>query len=130
MMQKDLPDRRSAIAKADMDARLLDRQNEHARFTTSSTSTTFDFLCRYHFGRCLECAPEATGYSRCETIITFGNRGRSQLRRGARRGKPIAQHQTIQIKLADMATKIEASRLLIHSASAKKDRQERCDLEA
>src|SRR6185503_9632036 len=45
-------------------------------------------------------------------------------------GKPIAQHQTIQIKLADMATKIEASRLLIYSASAKKDRRERCDLDA
>jgi len=45
-------------------------------------------------------------------------------------GKPIAQHQTIQIKLADMATKIEASRLLIYSAAEKKDRGERCDLEA
>ncbi len=44
-------------------------------------------------------------------------------------GKPIAQHQTIQIKLADMATRIEASRLLIESAAAKKDRGERCDLE-
>ena len=45
-------------------------------------------------------------------------------------GKPIAQHQTIQIKLAEMATKIEASRLLVYSASAKRDRGERCDLEA
>jgi alkylation response protein AidB-like acyl-CoA dehydrogenase len=45
-------------------------------------------------------------------------------------GKPIAQHQTIQIKLADMATRIEASRLLIYSAAAKKDRGERCDIEA
>ena len=45
-------------------------------------------------------------------------------------GKPIAQHQTIQIKLAEMATRIEASRLLVYSASAKKDRHERCDLEA
>ena len=45
-------------------------------------------------------------------------------------GKPISQHQTIQIKLADMATRIEASRLLVYSASAKKDRRERCDLEA
>jgi alkylation response protein AidB-like acyl-CoA dehydrogenase len=45
-------------------------------------------------------------------------------------GQPIAQHQTIQIKLADMATKIEASRLLIYSAAAKKDRRERCDVEA
>ena len=44
-------------------------------------------------------------------------------------GKPIAHHQTIQIKLADMATKIEASRLLIYSAATKKDRRERCDLE-
>jgi len=45
-------------------------------------------------------------------------------------GKPIAQHQLIQAKLADMATKIEASRLLIESAAEKKDRGERCDLEA
>ncbi len=45
-------------------------------------------------------------------------------------GKPIAQHQTIQIKLAQMATRIEASRLLIYSAAAKKDRRERCDVEA
>ena len=45
-------------------------------------------------------------------------------------GKPIASHQSIQIKLAQMGTRIEASRLLIYSAAAKKDRQERCDLEA
>jgi alkylation response protein AidB-like acyl-CoA dehydrogenase len=45
-------------------------------------------------------------------------------------GKPICEHQTIQIKLADMATKIEASRLLIYSAAEKRDRGERCDLEA
>ena len=45
-------------------------------------------------------------------------------------GVPIAQHQAIQIKLADMYTKIEASRLLVEQASAKKDAGERCDLEA
>lgn len=45
-------------------------------------------------------------------------------------GKPICEHQSIQIKLADMATKIEASRLLVDSAARKKDRGERCDLEA
>ena len=45
-------------------------------------------------------------------------------------GKPICEHQAIQLKLADMATKIEASRLLIYAAAEKKDRGERCDLEA
>ncbi len=45
-------------------------------------------------------------------------------------GKPIAEYQTIQNKLADMATRIEASRLLIYSACEKRDRGERCDLEA
>jgi alkylation response protein AidB-like acyl-CoA dehydrogenase len=45
-------------------------------------------------------------------------------------GQPIARHQAIQLKLADMATKIEASRLLVQQAAAKKDRGERCDLEA
>jgi alkylation response protein AidB-like acyl-CoA dehydrogenase len=44
-------------------------------------------------------------------------------------GKPISEHQTIQIKLADMATRIEASRLLIYSAAEKMDRGERSDLE-
>jgi alkylation response protein AidB-like acyl-CoA dehydrogenase len=45
-------------------------------------------------------------------------------------GKPIAEHQAIQLKLADMATKIEASRLLTYQAADKKDRGERCDVEA
>ncbi len=45
-------------------------------------------------------------------------------------GKPIAQHQAIQLKLADMATKIEAARLLLQKAARKKDGGERCDLEA
>ena len=45
-------------------------------------------------------------------------------------GKPIGQHQAIQIKLASMATKIEASRLLVMQAAEKKARGERADLEA
>jgi len=45
-------------------------------------------------------------------------------------GKPIAQHQAIQIKLAEMATRLEASRLLVRQAAQKKDAGERCDLEA
>ena len=44
-------------------------------------------------------------------------------------GKPICQHQAIQAKLADMATKLEAARLLTYSAAEKKNRGERCDLE-
>ena len=45
-------------------------------------------------------------------------------------GKPIAEHQAIQMMLADMATKIEAARQLTRFAAEKKDRGERCDLEA
>ena len=45
-------------------------------------------------------------------------------------GKPIAQHQAIQLKLADMATRVEASRLLIDQAARKYDTGERCDLES
>ena len=45
-------------------------------------------------------------------------------------GKPIAEHQTIQIKLAQMATRIEASRLLVYAAARRKDKRERCDVEA
>ena len=45
-------------------------------------------------------------------------------------GKPIASHQAIQLKLADMATRVEASKLLIEQAARKYDTGERCDLEA
>jgi alkylation response protein AidB-like acyl-CoA dehydrogenase len=45
-------------------------------------------------------------------------------------GKPIAQHQAIQEKLADMATKLEAARLLTRSAAERKEAGERCDVEA
>ncbi|HEV3124117.1 MAG TPA: acyl-CoA dehydrogenase family protein [Candidatus Dormibacteraeota bacterium] len=45
-------------------------------------------------------------------------------------GKPIAQHQAIQFKLADMATKIEAARLLTNMAARRKDAGERTDVES
>ena len=42
-------------------------------------------------------------------------------------GKPICEHQAIQIKLADMATRVEAARLLTESAARAYDSGERCD---
>ena len=45
-------------------------------------------------------------------------------------GKPIAEHQAIQFKLAEMATKVEAARLMTRKAAALKDAGERSDLEA
>jgi alkylation response protein AidB-like acyl-CoA dehydrogenase len=44
-------------------------------------------------------------------------------------GVPIAQHQAIQFKLSDMATKIQAARLLTNFAARKKDAGERADIE-
>jgi alkylation response protein AidB-like acyl-CoA dehydrogenase len=45
-------------------------------------------------------------------------------------GRPIAQHQAIQFKLAEMATKLEAARLLTAEAARKVDAGERADLAA
>jgi alkylation response protein AidB-like acyl-CoA dehydrogenase len=45
-------------------------------------------------------------------------------------GKPIGEHQSIQIKLADMATRVESARLLTESAARAFDTGDRCDLEA
>jgi len=45
-------------------------------------------------------------------------------------GKPIVEHQAIQLKLAEMASRVEASKLLIESAANKYDSGDRCDLEA
>ena len=59
----------------------------------------------------------------CEEAIRYA-RERSAF------GKPIAQHQAIQLKLAQMATKTEAARLLMLQAAERKDAGERADLEA
>lgn len=45
-------------------------------------------------------------------------------------GKPIHKHQAIQLMLADMATRTEAARLLVHRAAEAFDKGERCDMEA
>ncbi|HMC38131.1 MAG TPA: acyl-CoA dehydrogenase family protein [Acidimicrobiales bacterium] len=45
-------------------------------------------------------------------------------------GTPIVRHQAIAFKLADMATRIEASRLLVESAAAKYEAGQRADVEA
>ncbi len=45
-------------------------------------------------------------------------------------GKPICEHQAIQLKLGEMATRAEAARLLVQQAAEIYDRGERCDMEA
>ena len=45
-------------------------------------------------------------------------------------GKPIVQFQAIQLKLADVATKVQAARLLTWWAAARADAGERSDMEA
>lgn len=45
-------------------------------------------------------------------------------------GKPIHEHQAVAMKLADMATRVAAARLLVQQAANALDRGERCDYEA
>ena len=45
-------------------------------------------------------------------------------------GVPIAQHQAIQFMLSDMATEIDAARLLAHRAATMKDKGERHTMES
>ena len=45
-------------------------------------------------------------------------------------GQPISKYQAIQMKLADMATEIEAARLLVYKAAIQKDRGENFSLTA
>ena len=45
-------------------------------------------------------------------------------------GKTISEHQAIQLKLAEMATKVHAARLMVYDAARKLDSGERTDLEA
>lgn len=52
----------------------------------------------------------------------------AQLRRTF--GKPIAEHQAIQLKIGEMVTRARAARLLTLDAAQAYDRGERCDMEA
>ncbi len=45
-------------------------------------------------------------------------------------GKPISEHQAIQLKLGEMVTRARAARLLTLDAAQAYDRGERCDMEA
>jgi len=45
-------------------------------------------------------------------------------------GKPICEHQAVQLMLADMGTRVEAARLMVANAARRKDAGERCDVEA
>lgn len=45
-------------------------------------------------------------------------------------GKPIADHQAIQLHLGEMATRAEAARLLTEAAAMAYDKGQRCDMEA
>ncbi|MFV8784255.1 acyl-CoA dehydrogenase family protein [Microbulbifer sp. SA54] len=45
-------------------------------------------------------------------------------------GKAIIQHQAIQLKLGEMAAKVEAAKLLVDQAARMYDSGQRCDLEA
>ncbi len=45
-------------------------------------------------------------------------------------GKPIAQHQAIGFKLAEMATKLHAARLMVRDAASRVDAGQRADMEA
>lgn len=45
-------------------------------------------------------------------------------------GKPISAHQAIQLKLGEMATRLQAAKLLTYDAARAYDSGERCDMEA
>jgi alkylation response protein AidB-like acyl-CoA dehydrogenase len=45
-------------------------------------------------------------------------------------GKPICEHQAIGLKLGEMATRVQAARLLTEAAARAYDGGERCDMEA
>jgi alkylation response protein AidB-like acyl-CoA dehydrogenase len=70
-------------------------------------------------------AARAVGVARAafDAALTYAQQRRTM-------GKAIGEHQAIQLKLADMATKLEAARLLTKSAAERKQSGERADVEA
>jgi butyryl-CoA dehydrogenase len=81
-------------------------------------------LSALEIGR-INIAARAVGVSRAafDAAIAYARDRRTM-------GKPIAEHQAIQMKLADMATQIEAARLLTVSAAERRQAGLRTDVEA
>ena len=67
----------------------------------------------------------ATGLARAATEYALG-----YAKERVQFGKPIAEHQAVAFRLADMATKVEASRLLVWKAARKMDAGDPAPLEA
>ncbi len=82
------------------------------------------FMAGVEVGR-VNVAARAVGVARCafEQAIRYAQQREAF-------GKPIAHHQAIQLKLAQMATKIRAAELLVQDAARRKGNGERADLEA
>jgi butyryl-CoA dehydrogenase len=82
------------------------------------------FMAGIEVGR-VNVAARGVGVARCafEQAIRYAQQREAF-------GKPIAHHQAIQIKLAQMATKLRAAELLVQDAAQRKGAGERADLEA
>ena len=82
------------------------------------------FMAGIELGR-VNVAARGVGVARCafEQAIRYAQQRETF-------GKPIAHHQAIQLKLAQMATKLRAAELLVQDAARRKGAGERADLEA
>ena len=80
-------------------------------------------LSALEFGRC-NIAGRAVGVAQAALDLAL-----AYARERHAFGRPIADFQAIQLKLADMATQVQAARLLTWWAASKLDRGERADLE-
>ncbi len=113
------------------------KENKLGIRASDTVSVTFD-NCRVPAANML--GSEGMGFKIALTTLNCGRIGVASQALGIAQGafdeavkysqerkqfnKPIAKFQAIQFKIAKMATEIEASRLLLHSAAAKKDRGE------
>ena len=85
----------------------------------------FDIAMRALDGGRIAIAAQALGIGRAALDEALGHaRTRTTF------GRPIAEYQAIQWMLADMATELDAARMLVGKAAAAKDQKERCTLEA
>jgi butyryl-CoA dehydrogenase len=81
-------------------------------------------LCNLEGGR-IGIAAQSVGMARAafEAAVSFARERESF-------GKPIAEHQAIAFRLADMATQIDAARMLVHRAAVLRDAGQPCLKEA
>ncbi|HVO20967.1 MAG TPA: acyl-CoA dehydrogenase family protein [Anaeromyxobacter sp.] len=124
-LSRGRPDEKVGIRASGTCTVFLERCLVPERFRLGAEGEGFSIAMRALDGGRIGIGAQALGIARAalEEALAYARERRAF-------GKPVAQHEGVQFMLADMATELDAARLLVWRAAARKDRGQRFTAEA